>query len=332
MDERAPQRRWERFLEPILERYSGKIRRAEIGSTPNRHSWSGYTIADYVQTCRIAQDQANTHNFKLVGPNVSDFAPYYTIGVLSACRRAGITFDAMSDNLFVDRAGAPETFDPSVAGKALRSYAKMDLVGKSRFLATIAGHYGIGRTYSTYSYFTLNQSGKSRSSAKRPWRYVMPETYADYLVRYYVLSAAAGVLTRVYWGNLASYYKGVINDGYRHRPDPPTVHHKFHNYGELCDYERRPAFEAFKHLVRRLDNARFIRVHSRRDPFVFEFEKDGKPVIVAWSTAEHGTASSIVDEAVLGGAAVLSRDGRPLGAKTPMAFGASPVFILPHGE
>ena len=329
MSEEGARRRWAQFLEPIFDRFGARIRRYEIGSTPNRRRWSGYTVADYVAACRTAHELASARGLEILGPNTSDFAPYFTVGILQACRRAGVRFAALTDNLFVDRAGAPETYDPSVAGRALRNVARLDLTRKSAALAAIAKAFGIDRTYSTYAYYTLSASGRRRKSRKRPWRYVSEETYADFLVRHFVASAAAGALDRVYWGNLAGHYKGILDDGYRHRPDPPSVHHKYHNYGEPSDYKRRPAFASFRHLVGRLQGARFVAALSRRDPFVFLFERQGAMTAVAWSAKAEGEPSPQVDELLGQGAKVFSRDGQRLEIKPPARLSGSPIYVLP---
>ncbi len=328
MDEAAARGRWKDFIAPIFERYASRIGWFEIGSTPNRHTWSGYTISDYAAACSIAQEVASAHGARIVGPNVSDFAPYFTVPLLSACRGAGVRFDAMSDNLFVDRAGAPETYDSSVLGRGLRNVGKFDLAGKSGVLARVARAYGIERVFCTYTYYTHNVYSEQRYSRKRPGRYLMPETYSDYLVRYFVYSAAAGALDRVYWGNLAGYWKGLVNDGYNHRPDPPTVHHKFYNYGDVANYERRPGIVAFQNVVKRLQGARFDRTISRRDPFVFRFERDGESIVVAWSANEDGEPCSAVDALIDRGAKVFSRDGEPLDPKTPVKLTGSPIYLI----
>ncbi|MCX7014340.1 MAG: hypothetical protein NTW86_17615 [Candidatus Sumerlaeota bacterium] len=327
MDSRDARGRWIDFLDPIFERFAGRVRCFEIGSTPNRHSWSGYTIRDYVAACRIAQESAAPHAVELAGPNTSDFAPYFTIGLLDACRRAGVRFQAMTDNLFVDRAGAPEAYDPSVAGRVLKNVARLDLVRKEAVLAAIGRTFGIPRAYCTYTSYTLNLGGETRKSRKRPDRYVSPETYADYLARYFTLSAAAGALARVYWGNVAGYYKGLLNDGVRHRPDPPTAHHKYTNLGKADDYERRPALAAFRHVVQRLQGARFLEALSARDPFVFLFQRGETQIAAAWSAKPEGEEAPEV-EALLGPRVqAFSRDGEPLDLKAPARLTGSPVYL-----
>jgi hypothetical protein len=327
MDCAAARESWKGFIAPIFERYAGRAGWFEIGSTPNRHSWSGYTIGDYAAACSIAQEIADRHGARIIGPNVSDFAPYFTVPLLAACRRAGVRFDAMSDNLFVDRAGSPETYDSSVLGRPLRNVGKFDLAGKSAVLARVAHGYGIERVFCTYTYYTLDMRSGGRPSRKRQQRYLTPESYADHLVRYFVYSAAAGALDRVYWGNLAGHFKGVLNDGYVHRPDPPTVHHKFYNYGDVTNYERRPGFAAFQNVVKQLQGARFVESISRRDPFVFRFERNGESIVVAWSAKEGGEESAAVDALIEGGARVVSRDGEPLDLETPVKLSGSPIYL-----
>ncbi len=96
MDMPEARQRWAEFAESAIARFAGRVRHFEIGSTPNRHSWSGYTPSDYAETARLAQEalrewsQRNPRKPcpRLIGPNISDFAPYFTVALMDACARA----------------------------------------------------------------------------------------------------------------------------------------------------------------------------------------------------------------------------------------------------
>jgi hypothetical protein len=286
MEETRTQAAWREFLGTTLRRYGARVEAIEIGSTPNRHSWSGYTLLDYAIAAamgRQALDQWAAGNPSaprplLVGPNVSDFAPYFTIGQMAECARRGARFDAMTDNLFVDRVGEPERYDPRVAGRLLAAVHRMDLVGKQRALASIARRFGVPRVWCTYAHYTLS-FGRPRI------RYVTEEQYANYMVRCHLLTAAAGCFERYYWGTLVCHYKGLIDDGARVRPYPPHVHHRFATASDPRAWRRRESlFRAYRTMTAQLRDARFVR--RRPAPSrarLLEFETTEGILLTGWT-------------------------------------------------
>ena len=62
----------------------------------------------------------------------------FNVGQMALCNRHKAHFDVATDNLFFDRVGEPEAYDPHVLGKRLRNLARMDLTRKQRILAGIA--------------------------------------------------------------------------------------------------------------------------------------------------------------------------------------------------
>ena len=284
MDQKKVRDEWCAFLRRILERFGNRLEALEPGSTPNRHSWSGYTVADYAWTARSAQDVldswagARGARPLLLGPNVNDFAPYFTVTLLDACRRRRVRFDVLTDNLFFDRVGEPEAFDPHALGAALNRVARMDMVRKQRILAAVARHFAIGRTWCTYGHYTLGFSKPRR-------RYVNEEQYANYMVRSNLLTAAAGAFERYYWGTLVAHFKGLIDEGLRVRPYPPFAHHRFAIDGEPSLWKRRESlFRTYATMTRLLKGLTFVRRwETEPATTVLEFAGPGKRVVAGWT-------------------------------------------------
>ncbi|MBN1867274.1 hypothetical protein JW916_08270 [Candidatus Sumerlaeota bacterium] len=331
MDAPATRREFRAYLDGVLERYGGRIEALEVGSTPNRHSWSGYTPRDYALACRSASEAiegwSSAHRDRarplLVGPNISDFAPYFTVGQLAACRRAGVRFDVMSDNLFIDRTGAPEAWDPHVAGRALKGVARMDLVRKQRVLAAISRRFGISRCWSTYTHYTLS------FGHVRP-RYVSEDDYASYMVRQHLLTVAAGAFERIYWGTLVSRFKGLIDEGVGVRPYPPFVHHRFATHAPPDMWHRRERFfKAYRTVREQVRGARFLSRHAPVDgTVVLEFEdREGRALFVGWM---YDDRSSSFDPARTGEGRVVeivNRDGEPIDSVDgKISLSGSPVY------
>lgn len=256
----------------------------EVGSTPNRRSWSGYSIGDYITAFSLARKVADPFAVELIGPNVQDFAPYFLAALLSELCRAEIRLPFVTDNLFVDRAGQPESHDVHVLRSTLSAIHRLDLARKSYYLDLIARANAMGPPICTYAYWTINPK-----PSKPRRRYVTEEQHANHLVRYFVYAAAAGHLRRVYWGQMSGFFKGIINDGAPLRFDPPAVYQRLFNAGSVENYRMRPAFGALRIMVERLADTKFIRKLSagENEAYVFEFEKQGRSFWVAWAKNGH---------------------------------------------
>jgi hypothetical protein len=331
MDAPDTQAQWRRFLDDTLERHGGAIEALEVGSTPNRHSWSGYTPIDYAIAARIAQealDKAYGDAYDrplLLGPNISDFAPYFNIGQLAQCRRQAVEFDVATDNLFFDRVGEPEAYDRHATGKLLRFVGRLDMVRKQRVLADIARRFEIPRIWCTYTHYTLN-FGKTRR------RYVSSEEYANYMVRSHILTAAAGAFERFYWGTLVTHFKGLIDEGLGVRPYPPFVHHRFAVDAPPSEWKRRRRFfNTYATMTDHLRGASFIRkwktVSSKA--IVLEFRAPKGRVVVGWARdGSSPTTALAMPETHQMPQRLLDREGRQLTIQPRIILSAAPRYWL----
>ena len=322
---------WRAFVREALDCYGHHIEAIEIGSTPNRHSWSGYTIADYATATRIARDVLDAWTTEnggedyaplFLGPNISDFAPYFTIGQLAECYRRGVRFDAMTDNLFIDRVGEPEAYDQHVLGEHLKGLARMDLARKQQALLAIGRRFGARSAWCTYTHYTLNFGRERR-------RYVSEEQYADYMVRQHLVTAAAGSFDRLYWGTLVSHHKGLTDESLGVRPYPPFVHHRFATDAPPAEWKRRDLFfRAYATMTSWLANARFTRrIEPAPGVTVLEFENDEKRIDVGWT--RDGMRHDL-DLASIGAAhaprRVASRDGHETDSDKSLTLSPSPTY------
>src|SRR3990167_1619207 len=303
MHEKEIQDKWRNFLEDVMSRFSSDIKNYEICSVPNRKNWSGYTIPDYITSLKIAAEVAKKYqarserseSINIFAPNIQDFEPFWQLAIFEAIKDNGINIQGSTDNLFVDRAGQPEAFDEHVLGRWLKDMAGMDLINKSRFLDLISERYGIKTFISSFTQWNLNVRAPFYNSSEE--RRVNADEYADYLVRYYVLSAAGGYTDRVYWGHYASYKEGIFDDNNNpEKEDAPEVHHKFIYQGDPRIFKTRPAYNAYKTMTGFLSNSRFIKNLSdiyhlsppdedrdKEGVFIFEFEKDNQKIYVGWT-------------------------------------------------
>jgi len=295
MSEKGIQDKWRTFLEDIMSRFSPVIKNYEIGSVPNRKKWSGYTIPDYITALKIASEVAKKYGVNIFAPNIQDFEPFWQVAIFEAIKDEGINIQGSTDNLFVDRAIQPELYDEHVLGRKLKNSARMDIINKSRFLDVISEKYGIKTFISSFTQWNLDVPAPFYNSSKE--RLANVDDYADYLVRYYVLSAAGGYTDRVYWGHYASYKEGIFDDSNNpEKEDAPEVHHKFIYQGDPRIYKTRPAYNAYKTMTGFLSNSRFIKNLSdiyhlsppdedrdKEGVFIFEFERNNQKIYVGWT-------------------------------------------------
>jgi hypothetical protein len=231
----------------VFNRYAHRVEFFEIGSTPNRKKWSGFTPRSYLQAWEIACDAAKSYPVSLAGPNIQDFEPYHNAALLSSMRRISRVPEIHTNNLFVERVAEPECYDHRVLGKWATNLLKFNLIKKARFLQCLGDKAGCKRTISTCNFWTTKRLSR---------RFLYPqEKKVDYLARYLVLAATSGALSRVYWGPLICGRDGLIDDcsaGY-----PEVDHSSFYRNvrGNVDDFIVTPAFLALGYVARRLRNA-----------------------------------------------------------------------------
>jgi hypothetical protein len=311
--------KWKDFIEHVIKKYHKNVQLYEIGSTPNRQSWSGYTIKDYVETVKSAKEIADKYGVTILGPNVSDYAPYFVVAILQKLNKLGINFSMVTHNLFVDRAGQPEEYDKHVAGDLLKNIFKMNLLNKCQSINNIAKIFGSGSPICTFVHWRIDNKMRRR-------RAVSEDKYANYLVRYYLLVAASGLLKRVYWGQMANHYKGIIDDKVKSNHYPPSVYLQRENFTGPSQYRIRPAYYSYRFLIRMLKNATFRRVvPTPESTFIYEFEKDNKPFYTAWTI--DGMTDNLLkySEINIGEYHIFTREG----VKTDnTAISESPIYLV----
>ncbi|MCP4682014.1 MAG: hypothetical protein GY864_06760 [Desulfobacterales bacterium] len=279
--------KWKDFIEPVIKKYHKNVQLYEIGSTPNRQSWSGYTIKDYIATVKSAKEITDKYGVKILGPNTSDYAPYFLITILHKLNKLGINFSMVSDNLFVDRADQPESYDKHVAGNLLKNILKMNLANKCQSINNIAKIYGSDSPICTFFNWRIDNNEIKRRHA------VSENKYCDYIIRYYLIAAAGNLLKRVYFGPIASNEKGLIDDTVETKYYPPLVYLKRENLLSPAHYRIRPAYYSYLFLIRMLKNSRFkCIIPTPESTFIYKFERDNKPFFTAWTL--DGMADSLL--------------------------------------
>lgn len=336
--------RWREFVGDMLDRYGRRVELIEIGSTCNRRKWSGYTPARFLIAWQIAWEEARGRDLSIAGPNITDFEPAYNAGWLGELRRGGVAPGVHTDNLFVERATEPETFDHKIAGRRLAKLLRFNLVRKAQLLQDIGAWAGVPTLMCTHVTWSLRRIARFLENVE--------EKQADYLARYVCLAAASGALARVYWGPLIGQREGLIDDGTVDYPEIPHVTYYEQAHGIIQNYHLRPAFKTLQTVNRLLAGATFKRrLATGAGLEILEFEPNAEcpdggirnqksqitnPQLEAapqllhavWTTDGNGaSAAACYAPEIISRATIYNRDGQRL-ERAPRMFTESPVFLV----
>ncbi len=278
---------WTSFLDEAFRRLGPHVAAFEIGHAWNRTKWGVWDHKEYVQLARAAAALKAGRGVRIAGPAVIDFEFHLYPPVLRA-----VEFDVATSLLYVDRVGAPEN-----AQAGWTAEMKMAL-----FKAAA----GCGRVKEPEFWISevnwpLEGTGKYSPASGKPM--VSEEAQADYLVRYYILGLASGLVDRIYWWQMAAPGYGLVDT----RQTPAR---------------KRPSFRAFKTMTGMLAGAEFVRRERPNGGNVFVFRKGGTEFAVAWT---NGPAFDWAPERAP--SAVFDRDGDELRATPAVRVDGRPKYI-----
>lgn len=280
---------WEGFLEDVFSRFAKISSFFEIGHAWNRTKWGVWDYKEYLNLARPAVSLAEKYNAELVGPAVIDFEFHLYPPVLKA-----IPFDKVSSLLYVDRVGAPENtqFGWDMSRKIALLKAVVD--GSSRRKRDL---------WITEVNWPLKGTGKYSPASGKP--NISEEEQADYLVRYYILCAASGLVERIYWWQLVAPGYGLIDSRGK-------------------EWRKRPSFYAMKTMVSQLEGSCFMEKVQNPQAEIFSFLKGEHNFVVCWT---NGPAFDyFFDGRVV---RVLSRDGKEIPSSNGrVKIEASPKYVF----
>jgi len=326
----APARQqWRAFVSDVFSQYHGQVSVFELGNTPNRGRWSGFSHSGFLLAWEIASEQASAFDVVLAGPNVSDFEPLYNIALLSAMVRAGGAPAIHTDNLFVERVIEPEAFDHRVLGRWLEKPLQFNLIKKIRVLDAIGKRYGADRFICSYNCWTTKRLER---------RAVDPQQKkVDYLLRYIVLAAASGAMERIYWGPLISNRDGLIDCGGEGYPLIDNVSFYKEIIGSVDNFEKHPAYYALGHVIARLSGSVCRQgVSAGNGVNHFIFEQGAREYHIMWCRDGQSERLKLLypnwDAEVMPNVEIINSVGETLSYR-PQVFSEQPLFLaMAKGE
>lgn len=240
---------WSGFLDEVFSGFSSLCSYFEVGHAWNRTKWGVWDHLEYVSLAQAAVPLARKHGVRLVGPAVIDFEFHLYPPTLRA-----VDFDKVSSLLYVDRTGAPENaqFGFSTAKKLALLKAVVDAsAGRPKGL------------WITEMNWPLQGAGEYSPAPGKPC--VSEEDQANFLVRYFVICLASGLVERIYWWQLAAPGYGLID-----------------NLGR--EWRERPSFFALRQMTRLLEGSRFEgKAPAGSGAEVFWFSREGRRFAVCWT-------------------------------------------------
>ena len=164
-----------------------------------------------------------------------------------------IPFDIVSSLLYVDRVGAPEN-----------TQFGWDTPKKTALLrAVIDGSFQEKHSiWITEVNWPLEGTGRYSPASGKP--NVSESLQRDYLVRYYILVLAGGLIERVYWWQLAAPGYGLIDD----REE---------------NWRNRPAFSALRFLVSQIRHSVCLGRIQNDKAEIFSFRRNDEDFVVCWT-------------------------------------------------
>ncbi|MFA6789156.1 MAG: glycosyl hydrolase, partial [Arcobacteraceae bacterium] len=245
-------------LTNIFVAFKGIAKNFQIGNAINRMKWGFFSVKEYLDFYEIAYNikRNSFQEYNLIGPSVIDFEYHYTIRALFNQYR--LYFDKVSALLYVDRRGAPEnvqmgSYDTSKKINLLYSIASLSKRSSNKLVITEA-NWPISNT-KPYAPTSEHEC-------------VSVETYARYMLRYYLLALGTKKVETIFWHQLIAPGYGLID-----------------NRGGLV--LKRPAYEVFKTMIDFLQESEVLRFSHSKNKYVLTCQKNNRKFDILWINDAH---------------------------------------------
>jgi hypothetical protein len=275
-------------LDLIFSKFQDSVDIFEIGTTINRAKWGFFSVNEYANFYKIAYDlQQNKYkNIKLIGSGVIDFEYHFSIHTLF--NRTKYRFNGVSSLLYVDRRGAPENMQMGFA-----------LADKIALLNTIVwlSPKSSNELHITETNWPISNTAPYAPTSEHEC--VSESIYADFMLRYHLLSFASQQVDSLSWHQLVAPGYGLIDN--RH------------------EIRKRHAYNTYKFMLQNLRNAQFLRLDIKRGYYILQVLVDEMLIQIHWSLKD----TTLKKEDYF---TVYSRDGEIINDEI-LQIGSSPIYI-----
>jgi hypothetical protein len=236
----------------VFTAFSPYIEGIQIGSTINRAKWGFFSVQEYLRFYQVAYKtkKQGFPELKLLGPSVIDFEYHFTIHALFNFFK--IRYDALSALLYVDRRGAPEN-----------TQMGFDLTNKINLLdaITVLSPKSNRKIYITETNWPISNTAPYAPTSE--YECVDEESYADFMVRYYLIAFASQKVDAVYWHQLIAPGYGLIDN--------------------REGIKKRTAFYAFKTMLEQLQGMQFHSYVVKDKLYTLTLSNNIQKTTVQWS-------------------------------------------------
>lgn len=209
-------------LELIFTKFATLVNEYQIATTINRAKWGFFSVQEYLNFYKIAQDlkEEKYPNIKLLGPSVIDFEYYYNVRAMFNFQN--IKYDIVSSLLYVDRRGSPRNtqygfFDTKNKIDLLYSLVKLSNKCKNEI-------------YITEVNWPISNTAPYAPTSEKEC--VSLEDYTKYMLDYFKIARDSKKIKRVYWHQLVATGYGLVDN----------------RDGKIVKY---PQFYAFKEMIKK---------------------------------------------------------------------------------
>ncbi len=261
----------------------------EIGSTINRAKWGFFSVDEYSRFYQVAYDLKVSHypDIALIGSGVIDFEYHFTAHTLF--NFYNYRYDGVAALLYVDRRGAPEN-----------TQLGFSLVDKIAWLSSMVwlSPKTEQKLYITETNWPLSNTAPYAPTSE--YECISEAEYADFMVRYYLLTFASQQVDSVAWHQLIAPGYGLVDNR-------EGLH-------------KRPAFYAYKFLFKNLKSAQFLRLDIKRGYYILQCWVEEQLLQIHWSLKPTTLQNEDFFECY-------SRDGERLEMEV-LEIGSAPTYIF----
>ena len=239
-------------LELIFKELQEYVNLFEIGSTINRAKWGFFSPREYLAFYKVAYDlKSKFPKIKLLGSGVIDFEFHYTAATLfNLCK---CKYDGIAALLYVDRRGAPENTQLGLA-----------LMDKLALLSTMVWLSPKTKQKLHITEVNWPLKGTAPYAPTSEYECVSEDDYANYMLRYYLLTFATQQVDSVSWHQLIAPGYGLVDN--------------------REGIKKREAFNVFAFMTKILKSAQFLRLDIKRDYYIMQLLiEDDQLLQIHWS-------------------------------------------------
>jgi len=276
-------------LHVIFSKLGNAVAMYEIGSTINRAKWGFFSAGEYLRFYKVAYDLKTNEfpNIKLLGSGVIDFELHFTVHTLfNFCK---CKYDGVAALLYVDRRGAPEN-----------TQLGFTLTDKIALLSTLVWLSVKTKQELHVTEVNWPLSNTAPYAPTSEHECVSEDLYADFMLRYYLLTFASQQVDSISWHQLIAPGYGLVDN--------------------RKGIKKREAFYTYKYMLKTLKNAQFLRLDIKREYYILQCLINEQLLQIHWSMKETTLNNEDFFE-------VYSKTGKRL-TQDVLDIGSSPVYVF----